>query len=132
MKEEPIKRGPFILVPFLVGGVVGAGLSLLYTPKSGKEVREGIKRFANDSKESVSTAFDKGKVFYNDSKERVSMAIDKGKGLYKGLYDDSKERVSMAIGKGKELYDDGRVVLGKAIEAGKTVYVKGKEKWQHI
>ncbi len=109
MKEELTNKGHSILMPFVVGGIVGAGLSLLLAPKSGKEVREDIKRFANDSR------------------ERVSLAIDKGK----ELYDDSKERVSFAIDKGKELYDGGKAVVGKTIEAGKTAYVQEKEKWQH-
>ncbi len=29
---------------FLVGGLIGAGLALLFAPKSGKETREDIKR----------------------------------------------------------------------------------------
>lgn len=109
MKEELTNKGKSILIPFLVGGAVGAGLTLLLTPKSGKEVREDIKRFAHDSKERVALAIDKGKELYNDSRERVTSAIDKG----------------------KEFYDEGRAMVGKAMEAGKTAYVQGKEKWQH-
>ena len=109
MKVKLTKRTYSILVPFLVGGVVGSGITLLLAPKSGKEVREDIKRFANNSA------------------KRVSLAIDKGK----ELYNDSKERVSLTINKGRELYDGGRALFGKAIEAGKTAYVQEKEKWQH-
>jgi gas vesicle protein len=127
MKELITNKRYSIVVPFLVGGVVGAGLSLLLTPKSGKEVREDLKRLANNSRDRVSMAIDKGKGFYNDTRERVSMAIDKGK----GLYDDSIARVSVAIDKGRELYDGGISTVEKAIEAGKTAFVQEKEKWQH-
>lgn len=109
MKEELTNRGNPILMPFLIGGVVGAGLTLLLAPKPGKEIRKDIKRFANSTKERVSVAIDKGKELYNDSKERVSLTIDKG----------------------KELYDEGRAAVTTAIEAGKTAYVQEKEKWQH-
>jgi gas vesicle protein len=127
MKAELTNKGKSILIPFLVGGAVGAGVTLLLTPKSGKEVREDIKRFAHDSKERVALAIDKGKELYNDSRERVALAIDKGK----ELYNDSRERVTSAIDKGKEFYDEGRAMVGKAMEVGKTAYVQGKEKWQH-
>ena len=109
MKEELTNRGHSILMPFLVGSVVGAGITLLLAPKPGKEVREDIKRFANKAKEGVSLAIDKGKELYNDSKERVSVTIDKG----------------------KELFDEGRTVVTTAIEAGKAAYAQEKEKWQH-
>jgi len=109
MKEELTNKTLNILVPFLVGGVVGAGITLLLAPKSGKEVREDIKRFTHDSQERVSLAIDKGKEFYKDSIDRAALAIDKG----------------------KEIYEGGRTIVGKAMEAGKTAYVEEREKWQH-
>jgi gas vesicle protein len=53
MKEELTNKGNSILMPFLVGGVVGAGVALLLAPKPGKEVREDIKRFATSTKDRV-------------------------------------------------------------------------------
>jgi gas vesicle protein len=109
MKEELTNKTYNILLPFLVGGVVGAGVTLLLAPKSGKEVRNDIKRFTHDSK------------------ERVSVAIDRGKEIYK----DSIEKAAMTIDKGKDLYEGGRTIVGKALEAGKTAFVEEREKWQH-
>ncbi len=127
MKEELTNKVYHIAVPFLVGGVVGAGLTLLLAPKSGKEVREDIKRFTHDSKERVSLAIDKGKELYKDSIDRAALAIDKGKEIYK----DSIERAALAIDKGKDIYEGGRTIVGKAMDAGKTAFVEEKEKWQH-
>jgi gas vesicle protein len=104
MKKVLTNRSHF-LIPLLAGGIVGAGLSFLLAPKSGVEVREDIKRFANDSK------------------EKVSLAIDRGKGLYK----DSVGRVSLAIDRGREFYDGSRAVVGKAIEASKTAYIRERK-----
>ena len=39
-----------ILLAFLAGGLVGAGLALLYTPVSGREARERIGGLAEDLK----------------------------------------------------------------------------------
>jgi gas vesicle protein len=125
--KKVLTNGSHSLIPLLAGGIVGAGLSFLLAPKSGVEVRKDIKRFANDSKEKVSLAIDRGKGLYNDSVGKVSLAIDKSKGLYQ----DSVGRVSLAIDRGREFYDGSRAVVGKAIEAGKTAYIREKEKWQH-
>jgi gas vesicle protein len=79
MKEELTNRGNSILMPFLAGGVVGAGLALLLAPKPGKEVREDIKRFATSTRDRVSLAIDKGKELYDEGRTAVAGAIEAGK-----------------------------------------------------
>ena len=52
MKEElNVTKARSILVPFLVGGVVGAGIALLLAPKAGKELRKEIKDLASETRE---------------------------------------------------------------------------------
>jgi hypothetical protein len=46
MKEEGYSAGS-MLVSFLFGGVVGAGLALLLAPQSGRETRKEISDFAH-------------------------------------------------------------------------------------
>jgi gas vesicle protein len=82
MKEELPKRGNTVLVPFVVGGIVGAGIALLLAPKAGKEIREDIKRFASNTKERVSSAVDQGKYLYEEGRTAVAGAIDAGKAAY--------------------------------------------------
>jgi gas vesicle protein len=82
MKEELTNKGNSILMPFLVGGVVGAGVALLLAPKPGKEVREDIKRFATSTKDRVTLAIDKGKELYGEGKTAVANAIEAGKTAY--------------------------------------------------
>lgn len=82
MTEELKKKESTILVPFLVGGVVGAGLALLLAPKAGKEVRDDIKRFTSTSKDRLVVAIDKGKELYNEGKTVISDAIEAGKTAY--------------------------------------------------
>ncbi|HYA88330.1 MAG TPA: YtxH domain-containing protein [Nitrospirota bacterium] len=100
MKEEFTDKAYNVLVPFLAGGLVGAGIMLLFAPKSGKEVRKDIKRFTHDSKERVTEVLDKGKELYKDSIERATKTIDKG----------------------KDIYERGQALVGKAVEAGKTAF----------
>ncbi len=92
MKEELTDKSINMIVPFLVGGVVGAGVALLLAPKPGKDIRNDIKRLATTT----------------------------------------KDRVNLAIDRGKEIYEEGKTVVENAIDAGKTAYVREKEKWQHV
>ena len=82
MKEELIaKRSPIVL-PFLVGGAVGAGLALLLAPKPGKEIRGDIKRFTTSTKDRVTVAVARGKELYEEGKAAVTSAIEAGKTIY--------------------------------------------------
>jgi gas vesicle protein len=99
MREENGFGSGSILMSFLLGGLVGAGLALLFAPKSGSDTRQMIKEFAGDVK-------DKTQHYVEDVKGKVSSGIDKGKGLY-------QEKKSM---------------ISSAFEAGKDAYTKEKEK----
>jgi gas vesicle protein len=79
MKEELIRKGINIIVPVIVGGVVGAGLALLLAPKSGRETRKDLKRFAATAKDRVNLAIDQGKELYEEGRTKVVNAIDAGK-----------------------------------------------------
>ena len=46
MKDEGYSSGS-MLVSFLLGGIVGAGLALLLAPRSGDETRKKISDFSN-------------------------------------------------------------------------------------
>jgi gas vesicle protein len=82
MTEELTKKEGSILIPFLVGGIVGAGVALLLAPKAGKEVRDDIKRFASSTKDRVTLAIDKGKELFEEGKTAVTSAIEAGKTAY--------------------------------------------------
>jgi gas vesicle protein len=82
MKEELTNKSLTLMVPFLVGGVVGAGVALLLAPKSGKEIRNDIKRFSTTTKDRVILAIDKGKELYEGGRTAVMSAIDAGKTAY--------------------------------------------------
>jgi len=84
MKEEmvtPIKQNS-IVVPLLVGGIVGAAIGFLLAPKPGREIRKQIKDLAVDTKEKLSSAIDRSRGFYDDAKVVVSNAVDAGKQAY--------------------------------------------------
>lgn len=70
---------------FLIGGLIGAAVALLYAPKSGRETRKDIARTAKKVKKEtvhlVEDAIDSINDFAGDVKDKVSDIIDQGKDL---------------------------------------------------
>jgi gas vesicle protein len=83
MKEElGVKKVQSILVPFLAGGLVGAGVALLLAPKSGRDLRKDIKDIAVNAGDKISATVEKGREFYVDSTAAVKNAFEAGKTAY--------------------------------------------------
>ena len=99
MKDEGYSSGS-VLLSFLLGGVVGAGLALLFAPQSGRETRQKIQDLTDDVK---------GK-----SAEYVHLA---------------KEKAASLVEEGKGYYDEKKSILKSAVDAGKEAYEKEKEKY---
>jgi gas vesicle protein len=66
------RRGESILGAFLLGGVVGAVLGLLFAPKSGKENREFISSKAREY-------WGEGMEYYETGREKVSEVYESGR-----------------------------------------------------
>jgi gas vesicle protein len=81
MKEELNTKSSerSILVTFLVGGLVGAGIALLLAPKSGKEIRNDIKEVASKAKDRVITTIEEGKSLLEEGRIAIAGAVDAGK-----------------------------------------------------
>jgi gas vesicle protein len=92
MKEELTTNEPSIMVPFLVGGAVGAILGLLLAPRTGREVRKQIKDYAVEGTEKIVSAAGKSREFYSEAIAAVNSAIDAGK----EAYNQEREKVGMA------------------------------------
>lgn len=88
-----------VIASFFVGGLVGASLAVLLTPKSGDEMRERILELAGSAKDRATN-----------------------------LGDELKEKASGLVGKGKEYIDQKKQVLSAALEAGKEAMEKERER----
>jgi len=71
-----------MLVPFVVGGLVGAGIALLLAPKSGRDVRKDMKDFAVNTKDTIAATVHKGKELIEENKIALASAIEAGKTAY--------------------------------------------------
>jgi gas vesicle protein len=94
MREEGGFNSGSVLLSFLLGGMVGAGLALLLAPQAGTETRRRIREFADDVKGKASD-------YVDNTKESMSSIIEKGK----HVYEDRKSAIAAAFEAGKEAYE---------------------------
>lgn len=98
MAEEKGCSGSSVILSFILGGVVGAALAILYAPWEGNKSREKLKDLAEEVKEKSSH-----------------------------LSEDWKEKASTFIEKGKEFVEQKKGILSSAFDAGKEAMKKEKE-----
>lgn len=76
-----------ILLAFLAGGLVGAGLALMYAPVSGREARERIGGLAGDLQK-------KTEEWTGDVKKKVEQFIDEERSVIKSAYDAGRDAMA--------------------------------------
>ena len=83
-----------VLLAFLLGGVAGAGLAMLFTPYSADETRQKLNELkedlydrkgdiASEAQDKLKDAVDMGKEFIEEQKGVIGSALEAGKGAYK-------------------------------------------------
>jgi gas vesicle protein len=82
MKEGLDLKELSVFVPFVMGGLVGAGIALLLAPKSGDNVRQDIRDFAENAGDTITSTMRKGRELIEKWKIAVFSAIDAGKAAY--------------------------------------------------
>ncbi|RJQ50171.1 MAG: YtxH domain-containing protein [Nitrospiraceae bacterium] len=99
-----------IIGSFLIGGLVGAGLALLFAPQSGKKTRKDISRFtknvAGDAKDLI-----------EDATESVQEMVDR-----------VSDKLSDLASSRKEITEDARKRFIKTLDNVQKLLEKQKEK----
>jgi len=89
-----------VLVSFLAGAALGAGLAMLYAPKDGRQIRNQIADLADD-------AVDKIKEYAKEAQEKIKETIDEG----------------------KDVVAEKKSILASALDAGREAIKREKEKF---
>ena len=97
--EEKCGNVGTVLLSFVAGAAVGAGIALLYAPKTGRELRESIRDLTDD-------AVDKIKEYTKEAQEKVKSSLEEG----------------------KDIFMEKKTIISSAIEAGKEAMEKEKER----
>lgn len=90
--------GSALVLSFILGGVVGAALAILYAPWEGRQTRDKLRDLTDEMKEKSGH-----------------------------LSQEWKEKAATFIEKGKEFVEQKRSVLSSAFDAGKEAMKKEKE-----
>lgn len=93
MHDDYYRGGGGVVSAFLLGGIVGAALGLLFAPRSGRETRQMISTKANDY-------WDQGLDVYETGRERVADVYETGRERVAEVYDSGRQ---MAVERGTEI-----------------------------
>lgn len=112
---------------FLVGGIVGAAVALLYAPKSGKETREDLRKksleLRGDAEAKLELAQKKAEEFLDETRKKIDE-----------LREEAESAAQEIKGKATGLFDEGKASIEKekrrikdAIDAGVSAFKEEKE-----
>ena len=117
--EQPtviIERGGSGIGPFLLGALVGAGLALLFAPKSGAETQADLKDKARKLKASAEERV-------RAAQKQLEERLDAARENVQSRVDDVRD----AVDAGRRAAVDARVDLERKLERSKAAYRAGIE-----
>jgi len=89
MSDERSSVG--LMLGFLTGAAIGAGLGLLFAPQAGKETREQLKDGYDKASENIKENYDKANELAQKGYEQVKDVVEKGVEQIKGMIDKTEE-----------------------------------------
>jgi gas vesicle protein len=94
------ERNPYgrNIILFFIGGLVGAGLTLLLTPQSGRKTRQKLSDASKDARSSAES-----------------------------YYAQTRDKIEHAAEWSKDLIGEAKPVFNAAVEAGKEAYEREKQ-----
>lgn len=126
-KYVVIEKGGTDLGTLLVGVLIGAGVALLFAPKSGPETRRAIKRGAQKSVDTVKNVAtdmtDQVAETFETAKARVEEQIES----VRSAVQTKKRQVTRAMDAGKEAAHQARGDLERRLAETKAAYNAGAE-----
>jgi gas vesicle protein len=110
MEDFMNKDATRVMGAFLLGGLIGASVALLYAPKSGRETRKDISKAARRIK-----------------RDTVDLAEDIAESV-SDFTGDMKDKAADIIERGKELSESARKEILATLEHGQKVIEKQRKR----
>ncbi len=109
------RRGESVLAAFLLGGVVGAALGLLFSPRSGRENREYVAAKAQEY-------WGEGKEFYETSRAKVADETDELRVKIDAARDRLRDQVDTVSRQARDrVHEAAPVAKERVARAGEAV-----------
>ena len=83
MSDE--RSGLGLMLGFITGAAIGAGLGLLFAPQSGKETRDQVKDVYDKTSVNVKDGYDKANDFAQKGYDQMKDSMEKGFDQIKGM-----------------------------------------------
>ena len=90
------------MMVFATGALLGAGLALLFAPKTGKQTREMLASKTRDLKDEAGDMIERGKHLVNNVKHEAREAFKKGKDVAHDASNEVKQRANETTKKERE------------------------------
>lgn len=99
MSEDRGFSAASVALGFILGGVLGASLALLFAPESGRRTRERLRDLAADVRDKT---------------------VD--------LSEDLRDKAEDAVERGREVYEEKKSILSAAVQAGRDAMQRERDR----
>jgi gas vesicle protein len=133
MRHHDSDEEPYIVIEkhsggvgnFLLGALIGAGVALLFAPRSGEETRSDIKRRARDAQNRVRDVADEVTGQVVDTFEGARARVEEQLETARSAIVAKKDQVSRAMDAGRDAAQQARTDLERRLEETKAAYNAG-------
>ncbi len=113
---------------FLFGGIVGAVVALLYAPKSGKEVREDIRKKSLDLREDAEVRLEFAQKKAEELLQETKLKFEDLRKESESAIKEIQEKATGIVEEGKGTVEKEKKRIKDAIDAGVSAYKEEKAK----
>ncbi len=99
MSEERGYSGAAVALGFILGGVLGSCLTMLFAPESGRRTRERLRDLAADMRDKT---------------------VD--------VSEDLRDKAEDALERGREVFEEKKTILSAAVQAGKEAIQRERDR----
>jgi gas vesicle protein len=133
MRHHEHEEEPYIVIEkhgggvaeFLIGALIGAGVALLFAPKSGVETRDDIKRSARNAQNKVRDVADEVTGQVVDTFEGARARVEEQLESARSAITAKKDQVSRAMEAGRDAAQQARTDLERRLAETKAAYNAG-------
>jgi gas vesicle protein len=135
MRHYEHDEEPYILIEkhssgvgdFILGALIGAGVALLFAPKSGRETRREIKRGARKAQQKVRTVAEEVTDQVVDTFEGARARVEEQIESARSAIVAKKEQVGRAMEAGRDAAQQARTDLERRLAETKAAYNAGAD-----